>query len=72
MAAFDVVIDRFADVVENAGPFGDGGVQSEFGCHNAHELRRLDGVLQYVLGIAVAEFEAAENTDQFRGDPVDA
>ena len=65
VGAFDFVVERFANVVQEAGFFGGDGVEAHFGGHEGHELGDFDGLVQDVLGEAVAEFERAEAFGDF-------
>ena len=63
--AFHLVVNGFADVVQEAGPLGGGDVQAQFRRDQGHQLGHLDGVLENVLAEAVAEMQAAQQFDQF-------
>ena len=69
--AVDLVVDRLADVVQQAGALGDLDVGAELGGHDAGEVGDLDGVVQDVLAVARAELEAAEDLDELGRHAVD-
>ena len=52
MGALLLVVDRFADVVQQARALGEVDVQPQLRRHHAGELRDLDGVLVDVLAVA--------------------
>jgi hypothetical protein len=63
--AFDFVVDGFANVMKEPGALGGGDVKTEFGGHEAHEMGNFDGVVEDVLGVAVAKVEAAKDFEDF-------
>ena len=56
MRALDLVVDGLADVVEEAAAAGDFDVGAELVRDHRGEVRRLDGVLELVLAVAVRYF----------------
>src|ERR1051325_6172612 len=60
---FDALIARLAEVMEEAGAFGGEEVEAEFGGHEGHEVGNFDGMVEHILGEAVAESEPAEDFD---------
>ena len=68
MCAFNLVIDSFSDVVEQADPACFLLVESEFRGNGAHERRRFNRVFQYVLREAEPEVEAAEKRQERFGN----
>ena len=64
MAALDLVGQRFADIMQQAGTARQGGVESQLGRHAAGQLRHLDGMLQYVLAVAGAVTHPAQQPHQ--------
>ena len=71
MRAVDLVVDRLADVVQQAGALGDLDVGAELGGHDAGEVRDLDGVVEHVLAVAGAVLEAPEDPDELGRHAVD-
>ena len=72
MGALDLVVDRLADVVQQPGPLGLFDVEAQLCGHDAAEEGNLQGVLQYVLAVAGAVLQLADQLEQLRVDPVDA
>ena len=63
MAAFGVVVGRFADVVQQAGAAGQVGVHAHFFGHHAGDERHFDRMPQHVLAVARAVVQPAEQVD---------
>ena len=57
------MVDGFAEVVQQACALGKRHVDAELGCHQARDMRDLDGVVQNVLTIGRAVFLAAQELD---------
>ena len=64
--ALDLVVDRLADVVEQAAHLGDLDVGADLGRDDRREAARLDDVVEHVLAVARAELEPAEELDDLR------
>jgi hypothetical protein len=71
MGAFDLVIDRLANIVEKAGPLGFLYAYLELRRDSAADERDLKRMLLYVLRVAAPEFQPTEKFDQFRVHIVD-
>ena len=71
VAAFDVVVDGLADVVEQAGPAGDGAVQAQFVRHHLGQEGHLDAVSQDVLAVAGSEAQGAQEAQHLVGQAAD-
>ena len=56
VAALHLMVDGFAEVVQQACALGKRHVDAELGCHQARDVRDLDGVVQNVLTIGRAVF----------------
>ena len=54
MGTFDFMIERFADVVEEAGFLRSGDIDAEFGGHDGHQLRDFDRMIQNILRVTTA------------------
>ena len=65
--ALDLVVDRLADVVEEAAAARDLDVGAELVGDHGGEVGGLDGVPELVLAVAVAVLEAAERCGRSRG-----
>ena len=63
VAAFGVVVGRFADVVQQAGAAGQVGVHAHFFGHHAGDERDFDRMPQHVLAVARAIVQPAEQVD---------
>ena len=72
VGALHLVVQSLADVMEQAGPLGHGGVQPQLAGHHAGEEGHLDRVVQDVLPIAGAVAQPAQELDQLVVDAVDA
>ena len=59
VAALDLVVDRLAQVVEKAGPFGGGHVHAQLRSQKPGDVGNLDGVVEHVLTVACAVLHAA-------------
>ena len=68
----DLVVDRLAEVVEQAGALRELDVDAELGGHDAGEVADLERVLEHVLAVAGAVLQAAEGADELRVQPVDS
>ena len=64
MRSFDLVIDRFADVVEETRCLADVDISADFRGKCGRDDRTLQGVGEHILSIAGAELEAAQQLDQ--------
>ena len=62
----DLVVDRLADVVEQAAHLGDLDVGPDLGRDDRREAARLDDVVEHVLAVARAVLEPAEELDDLR------
>ena len=60
------MVNRLANIVEQADSFGERLAQSHFSGHDAFDFGNLNGVVEDVLGKAVPEFQASQQFDQFR------
>ena len=60
VAAFDLVVQRLADVVQKAGTAGLGHVHAHLGGQQAGEVGHFQRVVQHVLAKAGAEFQPAQ------------
>ena len=61
--AFDLVVDRLADVVQQTAHLGDLDIGADLGCDDRGEMARLDDVVEDVLAVARPELEPAERLD---------
>ena len=66
MRAFDFMVNRLADVMQQAGPLRLPFVQTDGSRDGPHHRRHFDGVHQHVLREAVTVFEAANQIDDVR------
>src|SRR5918999_5285529 len=64
VAAFDLMGQRLADVVQQRAPLQQMGGQSQLGGHDSGDVRRLDEVLEYVLTVRRSVAQAPEQRDQ--------
>ena len=64
--AFHFMADGLADVMQQAGSFGDGHIQPKLGRHQAHQLRDFDRVIQNVLRKAPAKMQPPEQFHNLR------
>ena len=64
VAAFHLVVDGFAEVVEQACALCQRHVDAQLGRHQARNVRDLNGVVQNVLAVGRAVFLAAQELDQ--------
>src|SRR5690606_28053111 len=62
--AFDLVVDGFPDVVQQAARLGNGNVCAQLGGNHARDVRGFDRVRVLVLAVAGAELQAPEQLDQ--------
>ncbi len=70
--ALDLVVDRFAEVVQKAGALGRGLVEAELGGHDAAERGDLDGVREDVLAEGGAVAQRAQGLHELGVQVVDA
>ncbi len=70
--SLDLVVDRLADVVEQAAHLGDLDVGADLGRDDRGEMARLDDVVEHVLAVARAVLEPAEELDDLGGQARDA
>ena len=68
----DLVVDRLADVVQQAAHLGDLDVGPDLGGDDRREVARLDDVVEHVLAVARPELEPAEELDDLGGQAGDA
>ena len=68
MAALDLVVDRLADIMQQAGAAGGDRIEPKLARHHAGDMRDLDRVHQHVLTIAGTVTQTAENLDEFGVD----
>ena len=66
--AFQLVIDGFANVVEQARALGKLNVRAQLRRHQARQMTDLNGMLQHVLTIAGAELQPAQQLHQLMVD----
>ena len=71
MRPLDLVVDGLADIVEQAAALREHDITAELGCHDAGEVRDLDGMIEHVLAVARAVAQAAEQSDELRMESVD-
>src|SRR5258708_5702908 len=64
--SFYLVVDGFAQVVQQAAHLGDGNVRAQFARDHPSQVRRLDAVCVLVLAVAGAELQAAQQLDNLR------
>ena len=69
---FRFVVGHLADVVQQACPAGDLGVETQLRGHDACEVRRFTGMLQQVLSVGRTVFHLADHADQFGVQSVDS
>ena len=69
--AFDLVVHGLAQVVQQAGPLGQLGVDAQLVGHQAGEMGHFERVHEHVLPVARAELQPAEKAQQFGRHPVD-
>ena len=67
-----ILFRNLADIVQQAGPFGDSGIQTQFGGHDGADVGHLAGVLEKVLPVGRTVFHPADQADQLHAEPVDA
>ena len=72
MAALDLVVDRLANVMQQACAARLNRVETQLARHHAGDVRDLDRVLKNILAVARAVAQAAEDLDQLGVDAVDA
>ena len=72
MRPLDLVVDGLADIVEQAAALREHDITAELGCHDAGEVRDLDGMIEHVLAVARAVAQATEQSDELRMESVDA
>ena len=72
VAALYLVVNGLAQIMEQSGALGKRHVDAELGCHQARDVRDLDGVVQNVLTIGRAVFLAAQELDELGVQVVDA
>ena len=70
--ALDLVVDRLADVVEQAAHLGDLDVGADLGGDDRGQAAGLDDVVEHVLAVAGPELEPAEQLDDLGGQARDA
>ena len=72
MGAFNLVVQSLADVMQQAGTAGQGGVQAQLRGNEPGEIGHFQRVVQHILAIAGAVTQAPQQLDQLRMDAVDA
>ena len=65
MAQFSFFIGHFADIVQQAGTFGQLYVEPEFACHDGAEIGHFTAVHEQVLPVGRAEPHFTHDTHQF-------
>ena len=65
------MIQGFADIMQQAGAAGDGGIQPQFAGHNTGQVRHFQRVIQHVLTVAGAVTQPTQQLDQFGVNAVD-
>ena len=70
--ALDLVVDRLADVVEEAAHLGDLDVGADLGGDDRGQVAGLDDVVEHVLAVARPELEPAERLDDVGREARDA
>jgi hypothetical protein len=70
--ALDLVVDRLADVVQEAAHLGDLHVRADLRGDDRGEIARLDRMAEHVLAVARAVLEPAEQLDDLRRQARDA
>ena len=70
--ALDLVIERLADVVEQAGAAGHGGIKPQLGGHDAGQEGHLQRMVEHVLAVAGAVTQTPQQLDQLGMDAVHA
>ena len=71
MGAFDLVVDRFADIMQQSRALCEGGIESQLVRHHAREISHLDGVVEYILTVAGAVTQPSEHLDKLGVNVVD-
>ena len=66
MGAFLFTVHGFADIVQEACPFGQFHIGPHFAGHNACKVGCINTVLQHILSIACPVFQTAQDFYQFR------
>ena len=59
MRTLDLMVDGFADVMQQAAALREHDVAAELGRHRAREMRDLDGVVEHVLAVRRAIAQTA-------------
>ena len=65
------MIDRFANVMQQSGPFGQRNIHAQFRRHHSGQMRNFNRMFQYVLAIAGTILQTAQQSDQFRVQTMD-
>jgi hypothetical protein len=65
MRQFGFLIGHFTYIVQQTGPTGFLGIQTEFRSHNGTKVRRFTRVLQQVLTVGRTVFHFTHQTNQF-------
>ena len=63
MCPFDLMINRLADIMQEASLLGDGHIGTEFGGNSSGEVRYFQGMEQDVLLIAIAIPQATKDIE---------
>ena len=61
--AFDLMVHRFTDIVQQAGFLGGGYVGAQFRGNHPRQVGRLDAVGQHILPVAGAVLETPDQLD---------
>ena len=72
MRQLGFLLGNLSDIVQQAGPLGEFGVEPQFGSHHRADVGHLAGVLQEVLPVGGAVFHTADQPDQFDVQAMDA
>ena len=71
VAAFHLVVNGLAEVVQQTGTLCQRHIDAKFGRHQTRNMRNLNGVVQHVLAIGRAVFLAAQKLNEFGVQIVD-
>ena len=71
VAALDLVVDGLADIVQQPGPPGQPGVQTQLLGDHSRQVGHFHGVLQHVLPVTCPEPQAAHHRNQLVVDAAD-
>ena len=68
VGALLLMVDGFADVMQQAGALGQLNVRPQLRSHHAAQVADFDGMLEHVLAVAGAVAKTAQQLDQFGMD----